>query len=153
LFASDECFFNKGASFFKHNPFLNFDVFKTLNDCKKLSLLFIWIKDGTLPVALKRGNENDEVLKKISHMLNYEQAIDVLYNQVNEHCKIMDGVFVNAGSYGYQFTHNTVYQAIGHFFAQIGFYDLILVYSNLAFFMECISVTEDHYRSDRVFIR
>ncbi|XP_060556031.1 uncharacterized protein LOC132716727 [Ruditapes philippinarum] len=153
LFASDDSFFCKGASFFKHNPFLNFGVLRTLNNCKKLSLLFLWIQDGTFPVALNRGKENDEVLMKLSRMLNYEHAIDVLYDQVNEHCKIMYGVFVNAGSCGYQFTHNTVYQSIGHYFARIGHYDLILEYCNLGFFMECISVTEDHYESDRVFIR
>ncbi|XP_053390442.1 uncharacterized protein LOC123543467 [Mercenaria mercenaria] len=153
LFASDDNFFGEGPSFFKHNSFIDHGLFTQLNKSKQLSLLFLWMKDGTVPTALNRTVENDLILQKLSRTLKYDEAIDVIYDDVYAHCKIMDGVFVNVRPGGYQFSHNILYQSIGHYLAGIGLYEIVIEYSNLAFFMECISVTEFRYRPDRVFIR
>ncbi|XP_053383423.1 uncharacterized protein LOC128549797 [Mercenaria mercenaria] len=153
LFSSDDQFFLDRELFFKRNLVMNSGIVSQLTPCKQMTLLFLWIKGKRFPVVFNRSEENDEILMKLSDIVKYKKDIDTIYDEIHRNLKVMDGVFVNVRSDGYQFAHNSIYQSTGFYVAQKGLYDKVIQYSNLTFFMEHITISEDVYRADCVFVR
>ncbi|XP_053401566.1 uncharacterized protein LOC123550546 [Mercenaria mercenaria] len=152
LFASDEEYFRKGEAFFKQDLILHSRMLSRLTKNKQFALLFLWIMGGECPIALTRSDKNDELFQELTSNLKHNIDINCIYTEIQRSFEVMDGVFVGKTNGHYTFSHSSIYLSTGFYLAQMGLFPLIISKSSLQFFMQCLTIKDEH-RQNVLYVR